>query len=98
MAVVSREAPEDVAFGLEDGDEPDEARLIRATVRNIAVVNRNQPTEYHIETHPPEGDPDRPVGACPRQKSRTMAAPRSEIEKPIRERMARCVPPITFYD
>lgn len=43
VAVVSREAPEDVAFGLDDGDEPDEARLIRATVRNIAVVNTYVP-------------------------------------------------------
>jgi exodeoxyribonuclease-3 len=49
VALVSREEPQDVACGLDDGGEPDEARLIRARVGGIPVVN----------TYVPQGrDPD----------------------------------------
>jgi exodeoxyribonuclease-3 len=43
VALVSREEPEEVAFGLDDGGEPDEARLIRARVAGIAVINTYVP-------------------------------------------------------
>lgn len=43
VAVASREEPQDVAFGLDDGGEPDEARLARVTVRGIPIVNTYVP-------------------------------------------------------
>ena len=52
VAIVSREEPEEVVFGLDDGGPPDEARLIRATVRGIPIVN----------TYVPQGrSPDHPM-------------------------------------
>jgi len=43
VAIISREDPQEVAFGLDDGGEPDEARLIRAVIRGIPVVNTYVP-------------------------------------------------------
>lgn len=43
VAIVSREQPQEVAFGFDDGSEPDEARLIRATIGSVAVVNTYVP-------------------------------------------------------
>lgn len=43
VAVASQEEPKDVAFGLDDGGEPDEARLVRVTVRGIPIVNTYVP-------------------------------------------------------
>ena len=43
VALVSREEPQEVACGLDDGGEPDEPRLIRALVRGIPVVNTYVP-------------------------------------------------------
>jgi exodeoxyribonuclease-3 len=43
VAIVSREQPQKVAYGLDDGGEADEARLIRATVGGIAIVNTYVP-------------------------------------------------------
>lgn len=43
VAMVSREAAGDVAFGLDDGGEPDEPRLVRAVFRGIPVVNTYVP-------------------------------------------------------
>ncbi|MFC1683297.1 exodeoxyribonuclease III [Candidatus Zixiibacteriota bacterium] len=43
VAIISREKPENVAWGLDDGGPPDEARLIRATIAGIAVVNTYVP-------------------------------------------------------
>jgi exodeoxyribonuclease-3 len=43
VAMVCREEPHEVAFGLDDGGEPDEARLIRSRVGSIAVVNTYVP-------------------------------------------------------
>ena len=62
------------------------------------LVEGNRLAEYELETEPPKGDPDPGVAAHIRKRSRAMARARSEIEKMIRERMARGVPPITFYD
>lgn len=39
VAIVSREEPQAVVFGLDDDGEPDEARLIRAVIGGIPVVN-----------------------------------------------------------
>jgi exodeoxyribonuclease-3 len=43
VAIVSREEPQQVTFGLDDDGEPDEARLIRARIKGIAVVNTYVP-------------------------------------------------------
>ncbi len=43
VAVISREEPQEVAVGLDDGGEPDEARLIRAVIGGIPVVNTYVP-------------------------------------------------------
>ncbi|MBC7223410.1 MAG: exodeoxyribonuclease III [Anaerolineae bacterium] len=43
VAIASKEEPADVAFGLDDGGEPDEARLARVTVRGIPIVNTYVP-------------------------------------------------------
>jgi exodeoxyribonuclease-3 len=43
VAIVSREAPQALAFGLDDGGQADEARLIRAVVAGIPVVNTYVP-------------------------------------------------------
>lgn len=51
VAIISKEEPRQVAFGIDDGEEPDEVRLIRATIHDIPVVN----------TYVPQGrDPDSP--------------------------------------
>ncbi len=43
VAVACRAKPEDIAFGLDDGDPPDEARLIRLTVSGVTIVNTYVP-------------------------------------------------------
>ena len=52
VAIASRAEPEEVAFGLDDEGPPDEARLVRATVAGIPIVN----------TYVPQGrSPDHPM-------------------------------------
>ena len=43
VAIAGLAELEDVTFGLDDGGPPDEARLIRATVRGIPIVNTYVP-------------------------------------------------------
>ena len=43
VAIVSREELTDVSYGLDDGDEPDEARLIRGRLGDVRVVNTYVP-------------------------------------------------------
>jgi exodeoxyribonuclease III len=43
VAIMCKEEPNDVAYGLDDGGEPDEARLIRARFKSISVVNTYVP-------------------------------------------------------
>lgn len=43
VAIASKQELEGVAYGLDDGGEPDEARLIRAVIRGIPVVNTYVP-------------------------------------------------------
>lgn len=43
VAIVSRQELQDVEFGLDDGDEPDEPRLARGKVEDIALVNTYVP-------------------------------------------------------
>jgi exodeoxyribonuclease-3 len=50
VALASREEPKDVAFGLDDGGPADEARLVRATVGGIPVVNTYVPQGQSVES------------------------------------------------
>ena len=50
VAIVSREEPQQVAFGLDDGGPPDDARLIRAVIRDIPLVNTYVPQGRSIES------------------------------------------------
>jgi len=50
VAMISREEPQDVAFGLADGDEPDEPRLLRARVGGIAIVNTYVPQGRQVDS------------------------------------------------
>jgi exodeoxyribonuclease-3 len=43
VAIISRKEPQEVACGIDDGEEPDEARLIRATIDGVSVVNTYVP-------------------------------------------------------
>jgi exodeoxyribonuclease-3 len=43
VAIVSRQELHDVAFGLDDDGDPDEARLARATMGNMTLVNTYVP-------------------------------------------------------
>jgi exodeoxyribonuclease-3 len=43
VAIVSSEEPQDVVFGLDDDGEPDEARLARATIGGVTLVNTYVP-------------------------------------------------------
>jgi exodeoxyribonuclease-3 len=43
VAILSRLEPREVAYGLDDGGEPDEPRLIRAVIGDIPVVNTYVP-------------------------------------------------------
>jgi len=50
VAIASREKPQEVAFGLDDGGEPDEARLIRAVYHGIPIVNTYVPQGQALES------------------------------------------------
>lgn len=43
VAILSREELQEVACGLDDGEEPDEPRLIRAVISGVSVVNTYVP-------------------------------------------------------
>ena len=49
VAVISRQEPTDVAFGLDDGDAPDEARLIRLRIGELAVINTYVPQGRSVD-------------------------------------------------
>jgi exodeoxyribonuclease-3 len=50
VALITREEAQEVAFGLDDGDEPDEHRLVRACACGVAVVNTYVPQGRDIES------------------------------------------------
>jgi exodeoxyribonuclease III len=49
VAVISRHEPTEVAFGLDDGGEPDEERVIRLRIGELAVVNTYVPQGRTID-------------------------------------------------
>lgn len=50
VALASRVEPTEVAFGLDDGGPPDEARLVRATLDGIPIVNTYVPQGQSVES------------------------------------------------
>ncbi|MBN1485836.1 MAG: exodeoxyribonuclease III [Chloroflexia bacterium] len=50
VAIVSRAEPEEVAYGLDDGGEADEARLVRALIQGISVVNTYVPQGRAVDS------------------------------------------------
>ena len=62
------------------------------------LIEGNRLAEYQIETEPPKGDTNPQTAAYVRDRSRGMALPRNQVEMSIRRRMAKGVPPISFYD
>jgi len=50
VALLSREKPNQVLFGLDDSDEPDEARLLRADFKDFSVINTYIPQGYLIDS------------------------------------------------
>lgn len=50
VAIVARQEPVDVAYGFDDGETPDEARLIRAVIRGIPVANTYVPQGRSVDS------------------------------------------------
>ena len=50
VAVISRGVPDEVRFGLDDGDEPDETRLIYARIGSIVLVNTYVPQGRAVDS------------------------------------------------
>lgn len=50
VAILSKREPSEVDFGLDDGGQPDEARLIRAVIDGIPVVNTYVPQGRSVDS------------------------------------------------
>ncbi len=50
VAILSRQKPETVAYGIDDGGEPDEARIIRTVIDGIPIVNTYIPQGFEIDS------------------------------------------------
>jgi exodeoxyribonuclease-3 len=50
VALISRQAPADVVYGLDDGGPADEARLIRAQVAGLHVINTYVPQGQSVDS------------------------------------------------
>ena len=50
VAIISRQAPQEVAWGLDDEGPPDEARLIRAVIAGLPVVNTYVPQGREVDS------------------------------------------------
>jgi exodeoxyribonuclease-3 len=50
VAIISRERPQEVAFGLDDGGPPDEARLIRAVIGGLPILNAYVPQGRAVDS------------------------------------------------
>ena len=50
VAIISRTEPQDVRCGLDDGGPSDEARLIRAVIRGVPIVNTYVPQGQSIDS------------------------------------------------
>jgi len=50
VAILSREEAQDVCYGLDDGDEPDEPRLVAATIRGVPILNTYVPQGRSVDS------------------------------------------------
>ena len=50
VAVLSLEKPEEVSFGLDDGEDPDESRLVRTRLAGIALINTYVPQGRSVDS------------------------------------------------
>jgi len=50
VAMLSRTIPEAVCFGLDDGQDPDEARLVRAVIEGITIINTYIPNGFKLDS------------------------------------------------
>jgi len=50
VAIISREPLTDVAVGIDDGGEPDEARLIRGKIGNVSIINTYVPQGRAVDS------------------------------------------------
>ncbi|BCA55184.1 Exodeoxyribonuclease III [Nitrospira sp. KM1] len=50
VAILSREKPEAVRAGLDDGREPDEPRLLHAVIKGIPIINTYIPQGFEINS------------------------------------------------
>ena len=50
VAIISYQEPQEVAYGFTDAEEPDEARLIRAVVGGVSVVNTYVPQGRDVKS------------------------------------------------
>ena len=48
VAMLTRTAPDDVFYGLDDGGEPDEARIMRVMLKGVPIVNTYVPNGFKI--------------------------------------------------
>ena len=46
VAMLTRTSPDDVFYGLDDGGEPDEARIMRVMLKGIPIVNTYVPNGF----------------------------------------------------
>src|SRR5580765_6107181 len=51
VAILSREKPEAVSYGFDDGGEPEDARLLRVVIKGIPIINTTYPRGSRL-THP----------------------------------------------
>jgi exodeoxyribonuclease III len=50
VAIISREPLNEVAFGIDDGGEPDEARLIRGVIQDVVIINTYVPQGRSVDS------------------------------------------------
>jgi exodeoxyribonuclease III len=50
VAILSREKPEAVAYGFDDGGESEDARLLRVVIKGIPIVNTYVPQGFEIDS------------------------------------------------
>jgi exodeoxyribonuclease-3 len=50
VAILSRKKPERVFYGLDDGGDPDEARLLRVVIEGLPIINTYVPQGFEIDS------------------------------------------------
>jgi exodeoxyribonuclease-3 len=50
VAILSREKPESIAYGFDDGGETEDARLLRVVIKGVPIVNTYVPQGFEIDS------------------------------------------------